>query len=96
MFVLESWLNIWLKVKHSSGVMVSMIASCVVGHEFESRSGMTKNYKNGICCFNAKHVALRSKDGLARNQNNVSEWSDMSTNGLLFQWAIKSQHSMLL
>jgi hypothetical protein len=24
---------------------------------------------------------------LARNQNNVSEWSDMSTPGLLFQWA---------
>jgi len=22
---------------------------------------------------------------LARNQNNVSEWSDMSTHGLLFQ-----------
>jgi hypothetical protein len=24
---------------------------------------------------------------LARNQNNVSEWSDMSTRGLLFLWA---------
>jgi hypothetical protein len=24
---------------------------------------------------------------LARNQYNVSEWSDMSTRGLLFQWA---------
>jgi len=24
---------------------------------------------------------------LARNQNNVFEWSDMSTRGLLFQWA---------
>jgi len=23
---------------------------------------------------------------LARNQNNVSEWSNMSTCGLLFQW----------
>jgi hypothetical protein len=23
---------------------------------------------------------------LARNQNNSSEWSDMSTCGLLFQW----------
>jgi hypothetical protein len=37
--------------------------------------------------FFAKHAALRrkSKDWLARNQNNVSEWSDMSTRGLLFQ-----------
>jgi len=35
---------------------------------------------------------------LARNQNNVSEWSDMSTHGLLFQWAstIKIQLSMLV
>jgi hypothetical protein len=30
---------------------------------------------------------------LARNQNKMSEWSDMSTRGLLFQWAstIKTQ-----
>jgi hypothetical protein len=27
----------------------------------------------------------KSKDWLAWNQNNVSEWSDMSTRGLLFQ-----------
>jgi len=27
----------------------------------------------------------KSKDWLTRNQNNVSEWSDMSTRGLLFQ-----------
>jgi len=29
---------------------------------------------------------------LARNQNNVSEWSDMSTRGLLFQWISTSSH----
>jgi hypothetical protein len=28
-----------------------------------------------------------SKDWLARNQNNVSEWSDMSTCGLVLQQA---------
>jgi hypothetical protein len=27
----------------------------------------------------------KSKDWLARNQNNVSEWGDMSIRGLLFQ-----------
>jgi hypothetical protein len=27
----------------------------------------------------------KSKDWSARNHNNVSEWSDMSTRGLLFQ-----------
>jgi hypothetical protein len=50
---------------------------------------VVKDYKISICCFSAKHAALRrkSKDWLARNQNNVSEWSDMSTRGLLFQWA---------
>jgi hypothetical protein len=50
-------------------------------------SGQTKDYEIGICCFSATHAALRrkSKDWLARNQNNVSEWSDMSTRGLLFQ-----------
>jgi hypothetical protein len=26
-----------------------------------------------------------SKDWLARNQDNVSDWGDMSINGLLFQ-----------
>jgi hypothetical protein len=63
------------------GVMVNMLASGAVDHGFESRSGQTKDYKIGICCFSAKHTALRrkSKDWLVRNQNSVSEWSDMST-----------------
>ena len=54
---------------------------------FEPRSGQTNDYKFGICCFSEKHTALRrkGKDWLARNQNNVSEWGDMSTRGLLFQ-----------
>jgi hypothetical protein len=39
-----------------------------------------------------------SKDWLARNQNNVSEWSDMSIHKLLFQLAstIKNQLSVLV
>ena len=71
------------------GVMVSVLVSSAVEREFEPRLGQTKNYKIGICCFSAKHTALRrkSKGWLARNQNNVSEWSDISTCGLLFQWA---------
>ena len=54
--------------------MVSMRASSAVDHGFESRSGQTKDYEIGICCFYAKHAALRSKskDWLARNKNNVS------------------------
>ena len=62
------------------GVMVSVLASSALDHG-----------------FSAKHAALRrkSKDWFARNYNNVSEWSDMSTHGLLFQWArtIKKSNS---
>jgi acyl-CoA hydrolase len=48
------------------------------------RACVNKDYKISICCFFAKHVALRrkSKDWLARNQGNVSEWGDMLTRGL--------------
>ena len=72
---------------HIGGVMVSVLAASVVDRGFEPRSGQTKDYRIGICCFSAKHAALRrkSKDWLARNQNNVSEWNDMSIRGLLFQ-----------
>ena len=54
------------------GVMVSMLASSAVDRGFEPRSVQTKNYSIGICCFSAKHAALRrkSKDWLARNLNN--------------------------
>ena len=64
-------------------VMVSVLALSAVDRGFEPRSGQTK-YKIGICCFSVKHAALRSKskDWLARNQNNVSEWSNISTHGL--------------
>ena len=67
--------------------MVSVLDSSVVDRGFGSRSGQTENYEIGICCFSAKHAALRrkSKDWSARNQNNVSEWGGMSTRGLLFQ-----------
>ena len=69
--------------------MVSVLASSAVDGGFELRSGNTKDYKIGIGCFSAKHAALRrkNKDWLVRNQTYVSEWSDMSTCGLLFQWA---------
>ena len=64
--------------------MVSVLASSAVDRGFEHWSGQSKDYKIGICCFSAKHAALRSKskDWLARNQDNVYEWSDMSICGL--------------
>ena len=54
--------------------MVSVLASSVVDRELERRSDQTKDYNISLCCFAAKHAALRrkSKDWLARNQDNVS------------------------
>ena len=76
-------------------VMVSVLASRAIDCRYESRSGQTKEYKIGICCFSAKNAALRrkSKDWLARNQNNVSEWSDISTRLLSLAHLAKSNVS---
>ena len=67
--------------------MVGIITFRAVDCGLEPRSGQTKDYKIGICCFSIKHAALRgkNKDWLAKNQDNVSKWSDMSTHKLLFQ-----------
>jgi hypothetical protein len=84
---------------HISSVMVSVLTSSAINHGFKPRFGQTKIYRIGtcICCFSAKHTALRSKskNWLPRNQNNVSEWSHISTCRLLFQYAstIKIQSS---
>jgi hypothetical protein len=51
-------------------------------------------------CFPSEHVTLvsKNKDGLVRNQDNVSEWNVISTRGVLFQWAstIKIKLSVLV
>jgi len=61
-------------------VIVSVLVSMMVVYWLEPRSGQTKDYKIGICCFSSKHAALRrkSKDWLVRNQNNVSECDNIS------------------
>jgi hypothetical protein len=80
-------LNLTHNLSPIGGVMVSVLASSVVDHGLEPRSGQTKDYKIGICCFSAKQATLKrkSKDGLARNQDNVSGWVDMFILRLLFQ-----------
>jgi hypothetical protein len=57
-----------------------VVVSCVVDYGFETRSGQTKEYKIGICCFSAKNIELRkdSKYWLARNQHIMSECADLS------------------
>jgi hypothetical protein len=82
-----------------SHVMVRVLASSAVDDSFEHRSGQTKDYRTIICCFSAKHTALRRKGKywLAWNQDNVSEWSNISTSGLLFQLTtLKIQLSVLV
>jgi hypothetical protein len=64
--------------------MVRVLASSAVDRGFKPRSGQTNDYKIGICCFSAKHVALRrkSKDWLARFQ-----WDDVEVPFVLEQHA---------
>ena len=67
--------------------MVSVLVSSAVDRGLEHRSGQTKDIKIGMCCFSAENTALRrkSKDWLVQNQDNVSEWGDISIRGMLFQ-----------
>ena len=89
--------NIIIQTNRIGSVMISVLASSVVDCEFEPQTGQTKDYKISICCFSAKHTALRSKskDWLAQNQDNKSGWTEMSTRRL---WAsiINIQLSVLV
>jgi hypothetical protein len=62
--------------------MINMLTSSAVDYGFYPRSGQTKDYVIGICCFSAKHAALSTtnKDWLSQNQDNVSDCSAISTN----------------
>ena len=79
--------GVWTKRLESGGGMVSVVASAV-DRQFDPQSYQNKDFKIGICFFSDKHAPLtkKSKDWLARNQNNVSEWSHMSIRGLLFHF----------
>jgi hypothetical protein len=83
----EVTLKLYINDNCIDGIMVSKLASSAVDGGFKCQSDKTKDYEIGICCSSAKHTELRSKskDWLARNRNNVSNWSDMYTRGVLFQ-----------
>ena len=73
--------------------MVGLLAPSVIDRGAQSvidrvfEPDQTKDYNIGICCFFAKHTTLRtkSKDWLAWNQDNLSEWGDMSICRLLLE-----------
>jgi len=68
-----------MTINRIGGVIISILASSAVDRGFEPRSGQTKDYAIGFYCFCVKYTALRrkSKDWLALNQANVSEWGEM-------------------
>ena len=60
--------------KHRIGdVMVSVLASSAVDRGFEPRSGQTKDYAIGMCCFSAKYTALRRKSKLVGSESEKFE-----------------------
>ena len=63
-----------------------MLASRAVGRGFQPLSGQARDLIFGICCVSAKHTSLRNrrKDCLARNQDNVSDLSDIYTLSFCF------------
>jgi hypothetical protein len=72
---------------HISGVIVSVLAHIIV------------DYNMGICCFLAKHAALRRKNKnlLAPNQGNVFERvTCLSADCYFSDLAIKIQLSLLV
>jgi hypothetical protein len=82
--MLQSW---YIKCNRNriSGEMDSVRASSMVDRGFESRSN--KRLLNWYLLFSNNHAALRtnSKDWLSRNQENVSEWGNISIRELMFQ-----------
>ena len=81
-------------------VIVSLFALSAVDYWFQPWSIQTKHYKIGMCYFSAMYAALRRKrkDWFALNHENVSERSDMTTQGLLYQWdsTMKIQLSVMV
>jgi hypothetical protein len=67
------------------GVMVSELVSSEVDCGFEPRSGQTKDYTIGMCCFPPKHTSRRKGHGLlAWNRDNASEWATYLPAGCCF------------
>ena len=80
-------LKLSLDINRISGVVVSMLASSAVNRGFETPGQVKPKTEIGICCFSAKHEALKrkSKVWLDQKQDIESEWGNMSTGRMLFQ-----------
>jgi hypothetical protein len=49
--------------------MVSMLASSVVDRGYKPRSGQTKDYEIGICCFSAKRSIKEKEQRLVGSES---------------------------
>ena len=76
-----------------TSITALLIRSCLECGRLWVRSPVESNPKTTKLVFVASPLSTQHQ-----NQNNVSEWSDMSIRGLLFQWArtIKIQLSVLV
>ena len=83
-----SWSHRWCYGCHGriGGAMVVVVLSSVVDRGYEQLSCQSKDYETDICCCSDNQAALssKSKDWLVLIQDNVPQWIDMSTYGLLF------------
>ena len=68
-----SCINNIIEYSRIGGIIVSVLASSVMFSGFEARSGQTKDYEIGICCFSAKQTVInrKGKCWLALNKDNV-------------------------
>ena len=78
-------MNVCLRRVHVASYNTNRIGGVMVRVGSIPGRVIPKTIQIDICCFYGKHAALRrkSKDWSARNQDNVSEWGDMSIRGLL-------------
>ena len=83
MVIISPFLHLGVKVKYNTiynqdtqctykMYITHLMPDKTVNCQFESRSGQTKDYKIGICCFSVEQEKEQSKDWLAQNRDNVS------------------------
>jgi hypothetical protein len=87
--------SLGFETNHVCGVIVSVFVSNVIDRGPKVKH---KTMKFVFAPSPRSTFRYKSEDSLARNQNNVSEWSDVCTRGLLFQLAntIKIQRNELV
>jgi hypothetical protein len=67
-------LNIKFNIYNLCNIKLGLVSSAV-DRGFESWLGQTEDYKIGICCFSAKHAALRRKKSVILNwEQKHEEW----------------------